>query len=239
MRWLRIRSTLVGGYNLGGTTLRGVWGIAGDIFAVGDGGRVLRRQGAGAWNQMTSNTGAALNAVFGFGSTSVFAVGAAGTIMRFNGTSWAPMTTPSTTYALRSVWGSSASDVYAAGDAGTLFHFNGTAWSAVPTRLSNDITAVFGTATDDVFIATRLAEVAHFDGVAWARVQLDTGVQIRAIWGVPRQIVFGGEDPFFADGASHRLLRTVPWSCRATETACTDGVDDDCDGARDADDPDC
>src|SRR6476659_5797076 len=72
--------------------LHGVWAAsANDVFAVGDGGTILRRVN-GTWTQMTSPTTNHLRGVWGLSSSDVWACGVAsggaGTVVHFNGTSW-------------------------------------------------------------------------------------------------------------------------------------------------------
>jgi hypothetical protein len=69
-------------------TLRGIWGASDQaLFAVGDGGRLLRFDGTQWFNyQFITNSG--LNAVFGTGPNDVWAVGQNGTALHFDGTSW-------------------------------------------------------------------------------------------------------------------------------------------------------
>lgn len=71
-------------------SLNGVWSsCAGDLFAVGDFGTILRRQGS-TWTRMGSPTAEHLTAVAGFSPSDVYAVGYGGTILHFDGTTWSP-----------------------------------------------------------------------------------------------------------------------------------------------------
>ena len=60
----------------------------GDVFAVGDGGTILRRQN-NAWTKMTSGTTSNLRGVWGASGSDMWAVGEAGTVLHWNGTTWA------------------------------------------------------------------------------------------------------------------------------------------------------
>jgi hypothetical protein len=51
----------------------------------------------------------------------------------------------------------------------------------------------------------------------------------RSIWATPRFVYAAGDL-----GVTQRVVRNVPWSCRATETDCNDDVDNNCDGVVDA-----
>lgn len=105
--------------------LYGVWGIdSGNMFAVGKGGVILRRENSGSWGIMTSNTTANLRAVWGTDMNNVYAVGDGGTVMKFDGSSWSKITVP-TTAQLNGIWGISGNEIYAVGNAGTIIQYAG------------------------------------------------------------------------------------------------------------------
>ena len=60
---------------VGTTELRGVWGVAGHLWAVGSGGTILKSTGNGNWPPETSGTPNELRAVFGTSATDVWVVG--------------------------------------------------------------------------------------------------------------------------------------------------------------------
>jgi len=72
------------------------------VFAVGDGGAVLRNPGS-AWIRDPTITAADLHAVHGSADDDVVAVGDAGTLLHWNGATWAPIRT-TTAADLRGVW---------------------------------------------------------------------------------------------------------------------------------------
>ncbi len=105
--------------------LRGIWGLDyNNLFAVGDGGTILRRVNGGNWAKMTSNTTANLRAVWGTAMNNVYAVGASGTVMRFDGSTWSKITVP-TTQQLNGIWGVSGNEIYAVGNAGAIIKYVG------------------------------------------------------------------------------------------------------------------
>ncbi|MBN2105909.1 MAG: DUF1566 domain-containing protein [Deltaproteobacteria bacterium] len=107
------------------STLRGIWGIDADnLFAVGDGGIILRRQNGGNWAKMTSPTTQNLRSVWGTDMNNVYAVGAAGTLLKFNGTSWSTITVP-TTQQLNKIWGASANEIYMVANGGIIIRYAG------------------------------------------------------------------------------------------------------------------
>src|ERR1044071_6667232 len=76
---------------IGAVLQRTVWAAsAEDVFAVGDGGTILRRNND-TWTAMTSGTTVKLRGVWGTSSWDVWATGLSGTILHFDGTSWSPV----------------------------------------------------------------------------------------------------------------------------------------------------
>src|SRR4051812_40617907 len=74
--------------------LHAVWAAsASDVFAVGDGGTIVRRV-SGTWTTMTSPTTNNLRGIWGLSSSDVWADGSAGTVVHFNGTSWSLVSGP-------------------------------------------------------------------------------------------------------------------------------------------------
>jgi len=100
---------------------------------------------------------------------------------------------------------------------------------------------VAGTASDDV-VAVGAHTLLHFDGVRWAPIRartlgLNDGFRRAAVW--PHAVAIIGLVNNAVSGVADVLVRHGRWACRATETSCDDGVDDDCDGLIDHEDPDC
>ncbi|HEU4727302.1 MAG TPA: hypothetical protein VFT22_05425 [Kofleriaceae bacterium] len=153
--------------------LRGVWAIsAEDVFAVGDGGTILRRTG-GAWTEMASGTTSKLLAVWGSSGSDVWAVGVSGTVLHFDGTAWS--TLPSfTTSDLDAVWGSGSSDVWLAAT-GTLWHSTGSGAPPVASlNVGGHLLSVSGTGPTDVWTVGENAGAHHFTG-SWVTVSIPSG----------------------------------------------------------------
>ena len=146
------------------TDLKGVFALASDdVFAVGTGGTILRRQG-GAWTAMTSGTTANLRGVWAASATDAWAVGAGGTVLHWNGTAWAAAG-PSTTTNFEAVWGAGANDVWAVGGQ-SAYHYTGT-WTGY--GLSGTAALdVHGTASNDVWAASEGGYLKHWTGSAWS-----------------------------------------------------------------------
>jgi hypothetical protein len=152
-------------------------------------------------------------------------------VVRWNGTMWSSTMMPHDMTAIV-VLGSD--NVFITADNNHVLHYNGTAWTDTTVPASTRLTLIDASAPDDV-VAASTTEAVHFDGKSWApiRVPVETGT-IRGITVAPAHIDF-----LLSTQTVRRLARTRFWSCRASETGCNDGVDDDCDGAVDLRDSDC
>ncbi|MFT3698083.1 MAG: hypothetical protein QM831_33385 [Kofleriaceae bacterium] len=114
--------------------LRGMWGTAGDLFAVGDGGTILHGDGT-TFTAMTSPTQQNLARVWGTDPTNVYAVGAAGTVLHYDGTSWTRIALPhSDAESLDSnytdISGTSATNIFVIGQR-VMLHFDGMSWTPI------------------------------------------------------------------------------------------------------------
>ncbi|MFN0248554.1 MAG: WD40/YVTN/BNR-like repeat-containing protein [Kofleriaceae bacterium] len=131
---------------------------ANDVFAVGDGGAIIRRQD-GEWTQMTSGTTEDLRGVWAQSSTNVWAVGQNGTVLRWNGTDWAPVANaPDIDYT--GVWGAGADDVWLIGTASAV-HWTG---SFATLAITGAPVSISGVAANDVWIASESGKVSRWTG---------------------------------------------------------------------------
>ncbi|WP_420126241.1 WD40/YVTN/BNR-like repeat-containing protein [Longimicrobium sp.] len=182
--------------------LRGVWGSsATNVFAVGDGGVVLRYDGT-TWTRMTTGTTAQLNRVWGSSATNVYAVTSTGRLLRYNGTAWSFVAGVQAPGALWSVWGSSASNVYAVGDGGIVFRYNGTSWSRVRLPRRDVLYGVWGSGASNVYVGGGAGVLYRFDGTNWIPEKALNGQShIQALWGTS-----SGAD-LFASAAGGRVFK--------------------------------
>jgi hypothetical protein len=218
----------------GGSQLSGVWGSStDDVWAVGE--ITLHWSGGTKWVN-AGGLGFVAEDVWGWGPDDVWAVGDVGGIAQYTSGAWSAVHGP-TTAALHAVWGAAPDDVWAVGAAGTILHYDGNTWAlVVAPSITSNLVELTGNGPDDVWALADSGTLAHYDGVAWSPVHAN-GLQeslgtTASIWSVPRHLFVTG--PVLA-----QLDRVRPWTCRAHETACGDGVDDDCDGLIDGADPDC
>jgi len=144
--------------------LHSVWAVSeDDVFAVGDGGAILRRTN-NAWTAMASGTSSNLRGVWAASSSDVWASGVTGTILHFDGTAWSQVAV-ATTANLDAVWGSSSSDVWFAGS-GTVLHWTGAGFTS--SGFAGALLSVSGTGPSDVWATGENASMHHWNGAAWA-----------------------------------------------------------------------
>jgi hypothetical protein len=209
-----------------GDIVNAVWGASStDVWMAGS----SLHHYTGTWTEVATTQ--LTHAMWGFGANDIWAVGSA--VLHKTAAGWNTVTAPGTTD-LFGVWGAASNDVWAVGEAGLVIHWNGTAWSAVDLGLTADLYDVWGTAADDVWIVGTQNTLLHREGGQWIPVRSPAAPETAfySVRGSARQMIFGGD--------THSVLeRTVPWTCRATETACSDRTDDDCDAMIDDADLDC
>jgi len=178
----------------------------------------------------------------GPGSADVWAAtqAAAAEIYHWDGAGWTlAYTAPTGIRALAAV---APGEVFAFGTDRHVYQLAGGVWHATLLPVINTLLTGAATAPDDVFVATA-TEIFHFDGARWSPVRAPNDPllgsdTISRIDAHPGYVDFLYLD---ATGSNQirRLVRTRPWDCTPTETACSDGVDNDCDGLVDGNDPDC
>ena len=99
------------------TDLNGVWGNGpGSVWAVGNGGVILRNAGLG-WTSFPSPTTADLYSIWGGMADDVYAAGASGTVIHWNGVEWTLLATPplSASANFRGIHGTHNGPIYLAG----------------------------------------------------------------------------------------------------------------------------
>jgi hypothetical protein len=123
--------------------MHAVWAASENaVYAAGDGGVILRWDGA-AWTEMATSTTRAIYDLHGTGPNDVWAVGGdsyqstnddKSVVLHYNGTAWTSLPTPVDGFGqrltLRRVWARSATEVYAMPDHYlTVFRWNGSQWT--------------------------------------------------------------------------------------------------------------
>jgi len=160
-----------------GANFLGMWGTGpGDIWIVGENGRILHTDGywggMAEWTQPNSNTRSHLNAVWGTAPDDVWAAGEDGALRHWTynegGELHWGISDSTTTSVLRSIWGSSATDIWVVGDDDTILHGNGSTWSrsqAPSLPPGTPLYGVWGSGPDDVWIVGQRV-ILHRDGKA-------------------------------------------------------------------------
>jgi hypothetical protein len=175
------------------------------------------------------------------GPNDIWALGgaASGTnVYHYDGTTW---TTSQVMDALAGLVALAPDNVFAIGS-NQIWHWDGTAWSSQLIPVLESFEAIAASGPSDVFAVTR-DQMVHFDGERWSfiRAPVDINVVTRGITNIS---VLPDRVDILYDSAVEpvplrRMIRTRPWNCAATETACADGVDNDCDAHVDGLDSDC
>jgi len=154
----------------------GIWGVSGEVFVVGQVGRILHYEAG--WEDMSLGTTTTLKAVWGSSTTDVFAVGWGGTLLHGYPAHWTA--TNITTEALNDVWGSGPFGVFAVGDNGTILRYNGVDWIPQTSGTDADLVAVSGSSPTNIYAVGRNASggggviLHNTTAWAWSPVSIDT-----------------------------------------------------------------
>jgi hypothetical protein len=175
-----------------------MWGEGNTVFAVGEGGTILKSLNQGMdWIAETSHSTEGLNAVWGVSAGGpIYAAGRNGTVLRWSsGGQWSAM--PSGAYStidLYGIWGLSASDVYAVGhnesflgsNETQIVHYNGSSWEesfySYNVWPAHYLSAVWGRSAKDVmaFGNPNLRKECTSTWKTWS----DGGIPpLRKVWG--------------------------------------------------------
>jgi hypothetical protein len=228
----------------GGSSIVDLWASGStDVHAIDNTfafpARVLHYDGR-SWNELPfleaqcGTSFARPERIWASGPQDVFVAGS-NLLARFDGKTWSYENGETCTEVFESIWGSGPGDVWVfqtPRDDGQsrLYHWDGTEWAS---QVTNELGGpLVGTAADDVFLGTR----AHYDGRVWSPINSSTVVGA-PVFALPSRLfmIEGGNEGL----GLNQFIRTRFWSQRAAEASCSDGVDDDADGATDRDDDDC
>lgn len=180
----------------GETWLRAVYGAAGSLWIVGDGGLALTAA-AGGFVKVPTPVRTTLQDVWGDADDDFWAVGDAGVVLRWDGASWlkvpiAPM--DSSTQTLRAIWGSSADDIWVVGTESSLLHWDGERFESMSPGESYTLNDVWGRSAEDVYVVGSAGVVLHYDGTDWQPLDSGTSRGLQAISGDARRIFVAGLD---------------------------------------------
>lgn len=168
-------------------------------------------------------------------------------LWHWDGTSWTNVSSTTTIASgeLRVVHALAPDNVFVAADGGVISHYDGTSWTETLVPAFGKWKAIDHSAPDDVIAATE-RELFHWDGLQWSPLRTPVDFQPNTPDYVPMQtiqVTLGRIDMLLASFRVRTLIRTRPLTCRlgevATDNACNNAVDDDCDGAIDSTDSEC
>lgn len=164
------------------TVISSLWAIGSEVWAAGNSGSIYRKQGAGAFTQITSGTTNYLYSINGTAANDIWAVGFNGTTLHWNG-SWSVVAS-GTTETLYGVNAVAANDVWAVGTNGTIRHYDGSSWSAVKSPTTALIHHVRGSGPTDLWAVGFSGEIFRYTGTAWQASSLGSGTYQRGLWTV-------------------------------------------------------
>jgi hypothetical protein len=192
-------------------------------FAVGAGGRIVRRDAGTTWIDVSGTKGAAyddLVGAFARADDDIWAVGTQ-SLLRYDGHAWQPVPPAQTTNAQEfgTVWASASNDAWIAGWGdfpNSLQRWNGTAFSVMPGRpdLEGYIDGVWGAAANDVWIVADDGTVVHWDGSGLSMKLDNLGASGAGPGGVhgtgPSDVWMIGAGLHHWDGQSLTAVTTLP-----------------------------
>ncbi len=152
--------------------LRSIAGGPGMTWAVGNGGTIVSRPGAGTWTrQRGAPTFNNLNAVHALNANDAWAVGAYNTALHYDGNSWqqVPALLDSSFYDVQML---SANDVYAVGS-NAIAHWDGASWTRVALP-PNTLRGIAMTSPGEGWAVGDSGSIWHSSGGQWSAVS--TGI---------------------------------------------------------------
>jgi hypothetical protein len=179
IKWTSITSCLTN------QDLRGVWGTAGMVWAVGANGTVCACVGTSCSTESTTGCGFNMQSVFGTSTSDVWAVGSSANACHrtTNGWSSVSLTGASATYG--GIWGSSANNLWAVSSpAGTRQWLGSGSWSIGPTP-SVALSSVWGTASNSIWFAGTGGTVLFFNGLGFNPETKYTTNDLNDIYAIP------------------------------------------------------
>jgi hypothetical protein len=189
-------------------------------FAVGEGGLVLRRQGA-SWTRVNIGTSVDLTGVVAFDCDFAIVVGARGTIAMWDGLSWR-LVPSGVTDDLFGLFALSRTEVWAVGANGTILKFDGTRWTRDQVPTTRNLAAVWGPDRTHLWAVGANGVVLTYDGTRWALDQfVGSSMTFTDVHGTSSNRVFvaGTQGVRLWDGTTWRSVSTTgATSVLATDT---------------------
>jgi hypothetical protein len=181
-----------------GETLRAVWSAAqDDLWAVGDGGVILRFDGKD-YRAEHIDAHKDLLAVHGSAANDVWAVGKGGVVVHYDGSELRTEDLGSLIDAsgaglgvLYGVYAAAPNDVWSVGYtgvSGVIIHYDGEKWSTVPLGMglatTQPLRAIWGLGADKIWAVGDGGVIRSFDGTQWIADKSSTGAALNSIHGL-------------------------------------------------------
>ncbi|MDX2093384.1 MAG: hypothetical protein SFX73_36405 [Kofleriaceae bacterium] len=218
-----------------------VWGTGrGDVWAFSSAG-AFHKVGA-TWTRHVLS-GADVTSVSGTGPEDIWAVTRDATpkLWHWDGTAWSEVN-HTISRPITAVVAAAPDSVFVAALDGRIGHWSGTTWTEDIVPALAKITFMAASARDDVIAASE-RELFHHDGRTWSPMRPPIDFVPNTPDYVPMigiQVTPGRIDMLLERLKVRTLIRTRPVACRSLEAGnCSNGIDDDCDGALDTADAEC
>ncbi|MBI5136812.1 MAG: hypothetical protein HZA24_05680 [Nitrospirae bacterium] len=195
-----------------GDNLLGMAGSApGNLWAVGDKGRILHFDGR-RWTRQDTAATDYLAGVWAAPSGAAFVTGYNGRVLHFDGSRWENHPT-GVSNDFNGIWGSGPDDVFAVADRGVIFHWDGRCWARQDSGTENLFFGVWGSGPADVWAVGGRGNVAHYDGLRWQPVDVGVDAHFVSVWGT------GPDNVYIAGDGGVLLHRTGgAWTREALDT---------------------
>jgi hypothetical protein len=162
-----------------GAYLNAVHAFADDeVWMVGDGGTVLRWDGA-AWGRADTNTRKTLYDLWGQGPDNVWIVGSGPTVLHYDGSSWDNVNLPSFpsgVWGLEGVDGSASNNVWFVGYQGTALRWNGSSIQKHTVPTQKRLRAVWSRSSSDTWVVGDEGAIFHWNGSSWQAPSMPASV---------------------------------------------------------------
>jgi len=191
----------------GTTRLHWLAGVGDTLWAVGEAGTAIRRDGD-AWVAVDTGVSVPLWGIWGAGPEAIWTVGGDGfvgepVVLRHDGAAWQPEVLPplpDECHALFKVVGASAGDVTAVGDFGVILHHDGATWTLQDTGSIADLISVSGPASGRLAVGGRAnARLTWWNGQVWSGATLDRP-GLSGVW-------VGSDGAALVTGSEGQILR--------------------------------
>lgn len=188
-----------------GGNLSALWGLGPEqVWVVGAGGEIQRRQSDGGWVPETSTDGisVSLSAIWGSSVTNLWTVGSAGSVYRREPQctsatcNWVKQTLPpAATSEFTGVWGTDSGKVWVVASGGDIYHYDGGTWAPQPINGGNPgLSAISGRGETEAWAVGNNGSVATWDGNNWTLRIVATGRGLMTILVTEDAVWAGGRD---------------------------------------------